>query len=205
MRAISRLFRQREIASLLLAMLIATGSLSAGQQTPSAPPRDANAKPPAIVIHAFNDGLSGVHAANPDVKLSVGHDSVLGAEPFLIVDYPAPTGEPAARDVACDAVNRDWSSGRAIAFRIKPSHALRLSVSFADRNHVIYTRWTALKADVWQPVSIPFDAIRPNPYFQPPDAKTGAALDVSDVGRIAFAPQDATSGRLAITTFTVTK
>jgi len=185
-------------------MLIATGSLpAASQQTPSAPPRNANAKPPAIVIHAFTDGLSGVHAANPDVKLSVGHDSAQGDEPFLIVDYPTPTGEPAARDVGCDVVNRDWSSGRAIAFQIKPSHALRLSVSFVDRNHVVYTAWTDLKADLWQPVNIPFDAIRPNPYFQPPDAKVGSRLDVSDVTRIALAPQDATSGRLAITTVTV--
>jgi hypothetical protein len=51
---------------------------------------------------------------------------------------------------------------------------------------------------VWQAIRIPFDEIRPNPFFQFPDAKTGAPLDVSDVKAIAFAPQDKTTGRLAI-------
>src|SRR5262245_31070717 len=84
-----------------------------------------------IVIRDFNDGLAGVHAANPNV-------------------------------------------------------------------HVAYTAWTELRGGVWQLVRIPFDEIRPNPFFQPPDAKTGAPLDVSDVKGIAFAPLDRTSGRLAI-------
>ena len=67
-------------------------------------------------------------------------------------------------------------------------------MSFVDRNRVVYTARTDLKADVWQPVRIPFDEIQPNQYFQPPDAKRGAPLDVSDVSFIAFAPQDQTSG-----------
>ena len=51
----------------------------------------------------------------------------------------------------------------------------------------------------------PLDEIRPNPFFQPPDARTGRPIDVSDVKGIAFAPQDKTSGRLAIGKFAVTK
>jgi hypothetical protein len=43
------------------------------------------------------------------------------------------------------------------------------------------------------------------PYFQPPDAKLGTPIDVSDVKFIAFAPQDRTSGRLAIGKFVVVK
>jgi hypothetical protein len=56
---------------------------------------------------------------------------------------------------------------------------------------------------VWQTVQISFDEVRPNPYFQPPDAKTGAPIDVSDVQRIGFAPQDKAAGRLAISRFVV--
>jgi len=52
-------------------------------------------------------------------------------------------------------------------------------------------------------VRIPFAEIRPNPYFQPPGAKTGTPLDVSDVKWIAFAPQDQAPGRLAIGRFLV--
>ena len=82
---------------------------------------------------------------------------------------------------------------------------MRLSISFFDRHRVVYTAWTNLKADVWQPVEVAFDEIRPNPYFQPPDAKLGFAVDVSDVRFIAFAPQDPTSGRLAVGKFIVVK
>ena len=57
----------------------------------------------------------------------------------------------------------------------------------------------------WQSVRLPFVEMRPNPYFQPPDAKTGTSLDVSDVKAIGFAPQDRTAGRLAISRFVIQK
>jgi hypothetical protein len=126
-------------------------------------------------------------------------------ETVLIVDYPAPTGNPAGRDVQCDAQAADWSGGRAIAFRIKSAQPSRISVSFIDRNRVVYTSWTDLKGGDWEQVRIPFDSLRPNPYFQPPHAKNGLPIDVTDVRFIAFAPQDKVSGRLAIGRLTVSK
>lgn len=156
-----------------------------------------------LVIHSFRNGLAGVRAANPDVRLSVARDPSGPDEPVLQVEYPAPTGDPAGRDVQCEAENRNWSSGRAVSFHVKPAHALRLSVSFLDRNRVVYTLWADLKEGVWQPVRFAFAEMKPNPYFQPPGAKQGSAIDVSDVGFIAFAPQDQTSGRLAIGRFLV--
>jgi hypothetical protein len=156
-----------------------------------------------VVIQSFRDGVGAVHAANPDVHLTVGRDPAVPDEPVLFVDYPAPTDDPGGRDVRCDAEHRNWSGGRGISFQIKPAHALRLSVSFFDRNRVAYTSWADLKEGVWQPVRIAFDDLKPNPYFQPPDAKLGGPIDVSDVGWIAFAPQDRTSGRLAVARFVV--
>ena len=64
---------------------------------------------------------------------------------------------------------------------------MKLSLSFLDRNRVAYTAWRELQGGVWQLVRIPFDEIRPHPFFQPADAKTGAPLDVSEVKGIAFA------------------
>jgi Carbohydrate binding domain (family 11) len=160
---------------------------------------------PVVVIQAYKDGLSGVRTANPDVHLSVGRDPSVPDTPVLFVEYPPPTKDPAGRDVRCDAEQQDWTAGRAIAFQVKPAHALRLSVSFLDRNRVAYTTWTELKGGVWQLVRIPFDEIRPNPYFQPPDAKTGGLIDVSEVKGIAFAPHDPSAGRLAISKFVVLK
>jgi hypothetical protein len=65
--------------------------------------------------------------------------------------------------------------------------------------------WTELEGGVWQLVRIPFDEIRPNPFFQPPDAKTGVPIDVSEVKNIAFAPHDQTSRRLVIGRFVVSR
>jgi hypothetical protein len=184
----------------LLVLLIALGEVGIAG---SASAQNSSTQP--LLIHAFENDLAGVRAANPDVHLTVGRDPSKPDEPVLFVEYPAPTREPGGRDVQCDAESHDWTRGRAISFQVKPSHDMRLSISFFDRNHVVYTAWTDAKADVWQPVRIAFDEIRPNPYFQPPDARLGVAIDVSDVRFVAFAPQDRTSGRLAIGKFVVVK
>jgi hypothetical protein len=159
--------------------------------------------PGAPIIHSFQTGLAGTHANNPAVVLRVGADSVAGA--VLVVDYPAATNDPASRDVRLDAATTNWSAARALTFRIRPTRAIRLSVSFADRNRVVYTSWSELQANVWQSVRIEFAGVRPNPYFQPPGANVGAPLDVSEVAAIAFAPQDPQAGRLAVSEFVLTK
>jgi hypothetical protein len=184
----------------LLVLLIALAQVAIAV---SAPAQENSTQP--LLIHTFKSDLAGVRAANPEVHLTVGHDPSKPDEPVLFVKYPEPTKDPGGRDVQCDAENHDWTPGRAISFQVKPSHDMRLSISFFDRNHVVYTAWTDLKADVWQPVRVAFDEIRPNPYFQPPDARLGLAIDVSDVRFVAFAPQDRTSGRLAIDKFVVVK
>ncbi len=158
-----------------------------------------------IVIRRYTTGLAGVRAANPDVRLSVGRDPSVEDEPVLVVEYPEPNGDPAGRDVQIATENQDWTGGRAVAFHIKPDQAVRISVSFFDRNHVVYTAWRDLTGGTWQAVRIPFDEIRPNPYFQPPDAKKGAPLDVSAVKFIAFAPQDKMAGRLTLSKLVVSR
>jgi hypothetical protein len=166
---------------------------------------EASKENAVLVIQDYKAGLSGVHSANPEVKLSLGQDPELSGQPALVVEYPAPTDDPAGRDVWCDAEHRDWSKARAVAFRIKPEHSVKLSVSFFDRNRVAYTTWVELQGGVWQPVRVAFDQIRPNPYFQRPDAKTGAPIDVSEVNGVAFAPHDQSPGRLLIGRFVATE
>jgi len=156
-----------------------------------------------IVIQAYSAGLGAVRSTNPDVKLSLEPDAVLSGETVLSVDYPAPTGNPAGRDVWCSAENTNWSAGKAISFQIKADHPMRLSVSFIDRNGVAYTSWVDVAGSTWQSVRIAFDAIRPNPYFQPPGAKTGAPIDVSEVARVGFGPQDTSAGRFTISRLVV--
>jgi len=59
-------------------------------------------------------------------------------------------------------------------------------------------RGAALGGTAWQSIPVPLSEMRPNPYFQPSDARRGASLDVSDVVDIGLARQDSASGRLAV-------
>ena len=157
-----------------------------------------------IVIQDFRDGLDGLRA-NDSVALRVEREPELNDEAVLRVEYPAATDDPAARDVWCTAIDRDWSAGRAIAFQIKPAAALRLSVSFMDGHRVAYTTWVEVEGGRWQPVSIPLADIRPNPYFQFPGTDTSLLLDVSVVNALGFSPQTPEAGSLAISRLAVTE
>jgi len=151
-----------------------------------------------IAIQSFAAGLSTVHAASPDIQLRVRRDPAVAEGPVLDVEYPARAADPAARDVWCDVESRDWSDGSVIRFGIKPDRAIAISLSFLDGNRVAYTARVPLQAGIWQTVRIPLDSIEPNPYFQPPGADLDAPLDVRDVARIGFAPQDSVAGRFSI-------
>jgi len=157
-----------------------------------------------IVVQDYKKGLSAVRSANPDVKLTMSSDSTQANPTVLVVDYPTPTVAAGGRDVFFRSKNKNWSKGQAISFQIKPDHKERLSVSLFDRNGVAYTHWVDLQGGVWQPVRIAFDEMKPNPYFQPADAKTGGPINVSNVKGIAFAPQDPLPGRLVVGEFVVT-
>jgi hypothetical protein len=187
----------------LAAAAAVAGCSQASTRSPESTAPSPNVEKPVAIIHDYRSGLPGVHVANPEVKLRVDRDTTLGGASVLLVDYPPPIDNLASRDVRLDAGTRNWTAGKAISFRVKPAHEMRISVSFLDRNHVAYTAWRDLREGVWQPIRISFAEIRPNPYFQPPGARSGAPIDVSEVNGLAFAPQDKTAGRLAISRFVV--
>ena len=60
------------------------------------------------------------------------------------------------------------------------------------------TSWTDLPGSGWHTVRVVFDSIRPNPYFQPPQARKGSKLDVREMSSLGLAPQDKAAGRLWI-------
>lgn len=157
-----------------------------------------------IVVREYKNGLPGVHATNPDIKLGLAPDPTDRDRSVLVVNYPAPTADPAARDIWLDSETANWTQARTIEFRIKSDSATRLSLSFLDRNGVAYTAWTNVEPGEWRAVQLPFAEIRPNPSFQPPGAKVGASMDISRVERLGFAPQGRTSGRLAISRILLT-
>lgn len=155
-------------------------------------------------VRWFAVALDGIKAQNPEIALRVGHHVSLGDENVLFVDYPKPTADPAGRDVWIEPAVTDWSHARALSFRANPDHAMKLSVSFLDRNRVAYTAWFELQGSRWNDLRLAFDAIQPNPHFQPPDARPGLPIDVSEVKALGFAPQDEAQGSLGMTAFTLT-
>ena len=184
-------------------VLLVAGCGGGGAPRPVAPSTAAPAphEPAAPTIRGFGTGLSGLRANGSEVKVSVGRDPAAGDAAVLLVEYPKPTADPAGRDVWFETEVKDWTQARAMSFRIKPDHAVKISVSFMDRNHVAYTSWVELRGGEWQPVRVAFDEIQPNPYFQPPDAQRGGPIDVSEVKHVGFAPHDEVPGHLALTSF----
>ncbi len=157
----------------------------------------------AIVVQDYSVGLSQLHPASAALQLSVTASPELG-ERILTVKYPAATSDAAARDMNCDAINQEWSSGSAITFQIKPALDLDFSLSFLDRNGVAYTSYMSLHGGVWQAMRVGFADIEPNAYFQPPGApKPAPKIDVSRVTGIGFAPQDMGEGSYAVGEFVV--
>jgi hypothetical protein len=158
-----------------------------------------------IVLQDFSGGAASVHARNPVIKLRIDRHPVSPNERVLLIEYPAATDNPAGRDVWLDVEQRDWTRGSAITFQVKPDHPTRMSVSFADRNHVAFTTWVDLPDTTWQSVRLRLDRIRPNPYFQPPDAAVGKPMDLREVNGLGFAPQDRAAGRIAIGTIVLSR
>ena len=151
----------------------------------------------SAVLQGFERGTDVVRA-RPAVTLRVVTDAEIPTERVLVVDYPPPGEDPASRDVWIDTEHRDWSKARAIEFEVRAAHPTRISVSFMDRNRVVYTTWSDLPHANWRTIRVVFDSIQPNRYFQPPDAIQGRKLDVSDMSGLALAPQDTTAGTLWI-------
>jgi hypothetical protein len=158
----------------------------------------------AIIINSLTAPAT-VRVNTASVQAVIGSDASRPGERVLTVIYPAASANPAARDVQIAAEKTDWSGGQGIVFHAKAEHPMRISISFIDRNHVAYTAYVNLTSNNWEQVAIAFDQIEPNAFFQPPDAKKGSAIDVSDVKFIAFAPQEKGAGQVAVTAFTVVK
>jgi hypothetical protein len=110
----------------------------------------AEAKQAVVVLQDVAAGMSRVHARNPAMKLRIDDNPAIPNERMLVVDYPAPSDDPAGRDVWLDVDQRNWTRGRAIMFQAKPDRPTRLSISFADRNQIrLACSSGSLRIDWW--------------------------------------------------------
>ena len=159
----------QQMATRLL-LLLACGLSAIGAAGPNRPPAQSTvplnrAEAQAVmVIQAYTDGLAGVRAASPDVHLSVGRDASIPDEPVLMVEYPAPSNNPASRDVQCAAEHQDWSAGQAIQSTRSCREALGVVLGSESR------RLYDLDGIEGRRVAIGSHSVRrdaPDPYFQP--------------------------------------
>ena len=83
---------------------------------------------------------------------------------------------------------------------------MQLELAFNDANQVSYTSLAlATTGSGWQEVSVPFSSFAVNPYYQPPKAKKGAALDLSHVEAFNFGIKTMGKGTFKIDDVTIGK
>lgn len=165
--------------------------------TPVTPPHAAL---PRVLLGYEGDAALGKPARSSErsqVSLSLAPGEQGGSA--LSVTYHCTGDEPQGLlDVWYDLGNVDFRKGKKLTVRVKPDNALSLSVSFMDGNHTGYTQQpNPLTPGVWQTVELPLDAFWHNPYG-PPGDKPGAAVDLSGVHALGFAPRACGDGHFLI-------
>ena len=76
----------------------------------------------------------------------------------------------------------DWSSAKTLSLRVKSERPEQLSFAFNDANQCAYTVDLPItQGKGWETLSVPMKAFKLNEYYQPPQAKKGAALDLTHI------------------------
>jgi hypothetical protein len=84
---------------------------------------------------------------------------------------------------------QDWRGMRVLRFRLRTSQVLRLQLGFNDANQNAYVATVSVPPSAaWQWVDLPFSSFQLNPYYQPPEAKRGAVLNLSRIETLNIAP-----------------
>ena len=84
---------------------------------------------------------------------------------------------------------QDWRGAKSLILEVKSQEPLQLQIGFNDANQNAYVAMTqATRGGEWEKVTIPFNAFTLNPFYQPPEAKKGAAQDLSHMETLNIAP-----------------
>jgi hypothetical protein len=85
---------------------------------------------------------------------------------------------------------QDWTGAKKVTCKIYSQEPLFIEFGFNDANqnsYVAHFPWT--KGKGWETISIPFEKFDLNEYYQPPEAKKDAPLDLSHIETFNIAPQ----------------
>lgn len=76
----------------------------------------------------------------------------------------------------------DWRAAKSLSVRVKSARPEEMTVAFNDLNQVAYIAdLPKTQGKGWETLSVPMSAFKVNEYYQPPQAKKGAALDLSHI------------------------
>ncbi len=85
---------------------------------------------------------------------------------------------------------QDWRGAKTLTVDVYSDAPVELKFGFNDANQSAYScDLPCTKAGVWEKVSVPFSALKLNKYYQPPEAKKGAALDLSHIETFNLGPE----------------
>ena len=74
----------------------------------------------------------------------------------------------------------NWKGAKTLSLRVNTSSPAQLTIAFNDNNQVAYVAdLPATQGKGWETFSLPLSAFEVNKYYQPPQAKKGAAQDLS--------------------------
>jgi hypothetical protein len=89
-----------------------------------------------------------------------------------------------------DWTGQDWNGAKSVELRVYSKEPLQLELAFNDANQNAYlSTGGATTGKGWETLKVPFSSFVLNPYYQPPQAKKGAALDLSHVETFNVAPK----------------
>jgi hypothetical protein len=89
-----------------------------------------------------------------------------------------------------DWMGQDWNGAKSVELRVYSKEPLVLELAFNDANQNAYLSTGGVTTGKgWETLKVPFSSFVLNPYYQPPQAKKGAALDLSHVETFNVAPK----------------
>lgn len=149
---------------------------------------DGSGKDGVLLVQDFEGMEAGAYGTFQDnktgclVKMSIVDGGKSGKGAQLDFDIKADGWGGAWMRTGDSWGGQDWSGAKSLKLMVKSGAPVELELAFNDANQNAYLAPSVTTAGKgWQELEVPFSGFHLNEYYQPPQAKKGAALDLSHV------------------------
>lgn len=148
--------------------------------------QDGSGKDGALKVQDFEDMQSGTYGTFADEKgskITLAHVAGEAGKGMQFQAQMAEGGWCGAWLRAGTAWGgQDWRGAKRITLRVKSDAPISLELAFNDATQSAYVAPpVSAEGKGWQTLTVDFAGFTLNPYYQPPQAKKGAAQDLSKV------------------------